>query len=232
MAIKHYFFGKECVIDSELQDRSQLELALRSQGFAFDKIVFVKQIHGDKTVVIDNPDKIHLAQDLPKADALVTDIPKLVLAIVTADCAPILLCDEDVGIVGAAHAGWRGARLGVIKSVVNEMKKLGAKNISAMLGPMIHQDSYEVSQEFLDDFLTENIHNQKFFIAANRLNHWLFDLPKYVIEKLQNEDVQKINNIGINTYNTSRHYASYRKNTHQEIKGCGRNISIIMLEAT
>jgi len=233
MEIKHHFFGKDCVIDRALTDYSQLETGLKNKKFNYDNIVFANQIHSNIVVTIDEANKIHGRQNLPKADAIVTNLSKLAIAVVTADCTPILLQDKKTGVIAAIHAGWRGAKLGIVENAVLEMQKLGAKSedISAAIGPMIRQSSYQVSADFLQDFLQESEENKIFFIAdKSSPDHYLFDLPQYVICKLQKAKIKNIFDIAIDTYRNCEHYASYRKATHEGRADCGRNISLIMME--
>lgn len=232
MTIKHNFFGKECFIDRALSDRSRIETALKEKNFNHANIAFVNQVHSAKVVVIDDPQKIYGTQNLPKADAIVTNLPNLAIAVVTADCSPILLQDEKAKVIAAIHAGWRGARLGVIVAAVKEMQKLGAQpaQIRADIGPMIHQESYRVGAEFLEEFLMQDAQNKKFFIADKSLPaHYLFDLPSYVKEKLQQQNIGNIHDINIDTYANYKNYASYRKATHEGIADFGRNISLIVM---
>lgn len=232
MTIKHNFFGKECVIDKALSDLSNIESALKEKGFDSTNIMFVNQIHSAQVCVIDSAEKIHATQNLPKADAIVTNLPSLAIAIITADCSPILLQDEDAKVVAAIHAGWRGAKLGVIKNAVVAMIKLGAQTakITAYIGPMIHQKSYQVSEEFLQDFIADEVENKKFFIDdKSSLSHHLFDLPAYVKNKLREQKITNIDDINIDTYSNYQQYASYRKSTHDGVLNSSRNISVIVI---
>lgn len=228
MSIKFHFFGKDCLIDRELQNRANLEASLQEKNIYSKKNLFVNQVHGNDVVVIDSENKIHGNQDLPKADALVTNLPNIVIGIITADCSPILFFDEEKKIIGAAHAGWRGAKLDVIAKTVAAMKKLGAKKIHATIGPMIAQESYEVSQDFFDDFVKEKSANKTFFINGAKANKYLFDLPSYVEEKLQKEGV-KIENKKIDTYKNEKDFFSFRRSTHRGEKDCGRNVAVIAI---
>lgn len=229
MAVKFHFFGKDCLIDRGLSDRTNLECALIEKNFSNQKVLFVNQIHGKEVVVIDTETKIHGKQDLPKADAIVTNLKNLVIGVFTADCAPILFFDAEQKVIAASHAGWPGAKSGVIKSTLEQMKKLGAKNITAIIGPMIQQKSYEVSQEFFDDFLSEDSSNQKFFIFGIRPEKYLFDLPSYIEKKLQIEGIGKIENLKIDTYENDQDFFSFRRSKHREEKDCGRNVSVIAI---
>lgn len=229
MTIKYHFFGKDCVIDRQLANRANLVSALEKENMEFEKILFVNQVHGNEVVVVDAKEKIHGEQGLPKADALATNLKNIVIGIITADCSPILFFDEEKKIVGAAHAGWRGAKLGVIKSTIAAMKKLGAKKISVIIGPMIQQKSYQVSQEFIDDFLKEDEANSEFFLDDKEAGKYLFDLPSYVEKKLREEGILEIKNDGIDTYENEKDFFSFRRSTHRGEKDCGRNVSTILI---
>lgn len=229
MTIKYNFFGKNCLIERDLEDRENLNDSLKEAGFESVKTLFVNQIHSDKVVVIDSPQKIYGEQNLPKADAIISNQTNINIAVITADCAPILLFDEKNKIIGAVHAGWKGAKLGIIKNAVFEMKNLGAKNIKAVIGPMIQQKSYEVSQDFYDDFLLENKENEQFFLKGKIDGKYLFNLNSYVENKLIEEGIEEIQNQKIDTYQEEEKYFSYRRATHQTLIDCGRNVSAISL---
>jgi hypothetical protein len=229
MNIKSHFFGKDCIIDRALQNRLDFERTLAEKNIESRKNLFLNQIHGNEVVVIDSEEKIYGNQGLPKADGIVTNLSNVLLGIVTADCAPILFFDEEAKVIGAAHAGWRGARLGVIKSTVAAMKKLGAKNIKAKIGPMIQQESYEISQEFYDDFLSENISNKDFFINGKKPEkHW-FNLSSYVEKKLREEGIAEIENAKIDTYKNEKDFFSFRRAKQNEEEDCGRNVSVVII---
>jgi len=200
---------------------------LLEKNFQSQKVLFVNQIHSSEVFVVDSLEKIYGDQNLPKADALVTNLKNIVIGVVTADCAPILLFDEEKNIISAIHAGWRGAKSGVILSTVDEIKKLGAQNIQAVIGPMIQQKSYQVSQEFLDDFLIEDLTNKNFFKEGTSSDKYQFDLPSYVEKKLCEAGVEKIKNLKIDTYENGKDFFSFRRSTHLGEKDCGRNVSVI-----
>lgn len=229
MKIKYHFFGKDCLIDRELKNRVNLDLALSEKNMSNCGALFVNQIHGKEVVVIDREEKIHGEQGLPKADAIVTNLTNIAIGVITADCAPILFFDEEKKVIAAAHAGWRGAKLGVIESVVKEMRKLGAKNIQAIIGPMIQQKSYEVSGEFIDDFLSEEGSNKIFFINGENPDKHLFDLPSYVEKKLSEAGIEKVENLKINTYSEEEKFFSFRRSFHRGENDCGRNVSAIAI---
>lgn len=230
MTVKYHFFGKDCVIDRELSERSNLEACLLKKDFKSRANLFVNQIHGADVVVIDDENKIHGNQGLPKADALVTNLKNITIGVITADCGPILFFDEEKKIIGAAHAGWRGAKSGVIAATVDKMKKLGAKKISAIVGPMIQQKSYEVSQEFFDDFVGEEAMNTVFFEKGAQPGKYWFNLNAYVEKKLHEAGISDIQNEKIDTYSNEQNLFSFRRSTHRAEKDCGRNVSVICLE--
>ncbi len=229
--IRKIFFDKNCVIDRQLSDRSNLESDLKSRGINYTNIALINQIHSAEVLVIDDAAKIHGTQNLPKADAIVTNLPNLAIAVVTADCSPILLQDSSKKIIAAVHAGWRGAKANIIAAAVEKMKNLGSnpQQISADIGPMIHQKSYQISQEFYDDFIVEDKNFAKFFQEDAAPNHYLFDLPAFVTHKLKEQNITQINNVNIDTYISPDH-ASYRRGTHENNKEYGRNISLIVIE--
>ncbi len=226
MTIKFNFFGKNCIIDRELADRKDANRALVNIGFEASHLLLLNQVHGCEVAVIDEQGKIYGDQNLPKVDALVTNLSDVVIGVITADCAPVLLFDEQKNVIGASHAGWKGARAGIIKSTIAAMKNLGAENISVIIGPMIQQNSYEVSVDFFEDFMRESANNQIFFINGNE-GKYLFDLPAYVEKKLTDEGVIKIQNLKIDTYKEVEKFFSFRRSCHNGESDCGRNLSVI-----
>lgn len=228
MKIKYHFFGKDCIIDRALSDRVNLAQKLENISFKHDQILLLNQIHGKEVVIIDDEKKIYGAQNLPKADAIITNLRNVVIGVVTADCSPILFIDEEKNIIAAVHAGWRGARLDVMKLTIEAMKKMGAKNIKAKIGPMIQQKSYEVSKDFFDDFLNEDLANKDFFVNSAKAQHHMFDLPSYIEKKLREENIE-IENLRVDTYENEEKFFSYRRSTHKGEKDCGRNLSVIVI---
>jgi hypothetical protein len=232
MAIKYHFFGKECQINRALTDYKNLEENLKKQNFTSKHpAIFVNQIHSNQALTIDEKSKIPLQNNRPKADAIVTNLPNLIIGIVTADCMPILMLDDKNRIISATHAGWAGAFSNITSTTINSMKKLGSKpqNITAIIGPTIRQKSYEISEEFLDRFLKEDAKNKKFFKNGNREQHYLFDLPGYTKEKLQKDGVKNIIDDKIDTYTNEEKLFSYRRSCHLKEADCGRNVAIIQL---
>lgn len=165
----------------------------------------------------------------PSADALVTATPGLVLGIVTADCAPVLFADADAGVIGAAHAGWRGAHGGVLENTVAAMETLGAlrERIAAAIGPTIAQVSYEVDPRFRANFAEADAH----FFSAGREGHWQFDLPAYVFHRLEAAGVGMVEDLALDTYAVENKYYSFRRATHRSEPNYGRQLSLIALPA-
>jgi len=166
----------------------------------------------------------------PRADALVTDRPGLLLGVLTADCAPVLLADSEAGVVGAAHAGWRGALSGVTDSAIEAMEGIGARRskISAAIGPCIAQPSYEVDEEFRDRFIKTDPGNARFFIiAASGTLH--FDLPGYVRHRLLAAGIEEVETIHLDTCSNPDHFYSYRRATRRGEPDYGRQISLVGL---
>jgi len=188
----------------------------------------VHQIHSAEAVFVERP---WPQDDRPRADAMVTDRPGLLLGILTADCVPVLLADEDAGVVGAAHAGWRGALTGVIEATVAAMETLGAARhrMVAAAGPMIRQPNYEVGQELVDRFLADDAGNARHFAAAPRAGHALFDLAGYVVARLRQARVAEIEDVGLCTYADPALFFSYRRTTHRAERDYGRHVNAIVL---
>lgn len=192
------------------------------------RLVTVYQVHSpDCAVVGAEP---WPESDRPHADALVTDQPGLLLGILTADCAPVLLADSEAGIVGAAHAGWKGAIGGVTDSTVEAMEKLGASasRIVAAVGPCIAQASYEVDEAFHDRFCGADAANGRFF-AAGREGHHQFDLEGYVASRLEARGLAAVERLGLDTYEAPGRFYSFRRATHRGEPAYGRQISLIGL---
>ena len=166
----------------------------------------------------------------PRADAMVTDRPGLALGILTADCAPVLLADREAGVIGAAHAGWRGAFTGVIEATVAAMEGLGAdrSRIAAAVGPAIARKSYEVDEAFFRRFAEAEPVNEHFF-TPGRDGHHQFDLEGYVLSRLAEAGVRRVEALGLDTYADPARFYTYRRATHRGEPTYGRQISIIAL---
>jgi YfiH family protein len=165
----------------------------------------------------------------PRADAMATDRPGLLLGIVTADCAPVLFADRDAGVIGAAHAGWRGAHGGMLEATLAEMERLGARRerIAAAIGPAIAQASYEVDEGFRGRFSEAD---ERFF-APGRPGHWQFDLEGYAAARLDRAGVDRIDRLGLDTYADEGRFFSFRRATHRGEPTYGRQFSLIGLPA-
>lgn len=183
------------------------------------------QVHGADAVTVIAPwdDDVR-----PEADALVTDRPGLVLGILTADCAPVLLADRAAGIVGAAHAGWKGALAGVTDSTIVAMEGLGAKRerIAAAIGPAMARASFEVGADLIAAFTGDNPENARFFTDGPHAKAH-FDLEAYLIQRLAAAGISKVAALGLDTYAAPDRFYSYRRATHRAEPTYGRQISLI-----
>lgn len=185
---------------------------------------------------VHSPDCVTLGEALwfdaerPHADGLVTDRPGVLIGVVTADCAPVLLADREAGVVGAAHAGWKGAIGGVTDSTIARMISLGAarSRIVAAVGPCISQASYEVDEGFRSRFLAGEDGNARFF-SSGREGHWQFDLEHYVAARLEAAGIGAVERLGLDTYSAPERFYSYRRATHRAEASYGRQISVIGL---
>lgn len=189
------------------------------------RLVTLHQVHSPDAIPVSAP---FPDEARPAADALVTATPGLLLGILTADCVPVLFADRQAGVVGAAHAGWRGAIGGVTDRTLEAMERLGAHvdRIVCAIGPCIARASYEVDRAFVDRFLTEDADNARFF-AEGRPGHAQFDLEAYVAARLTRAGVQKVDAMGLDTYSRPDDFFSYRRSCHKREPGYGRQISLI-----
>ena len=189
----------------------------------------VYQVHSDRAAVADAPWEREAA---PRADALVTATPGLALGILTADCVPVLFADAKARVVGAAHAGWRGALGGVLESAVEAMEGLGAerRRIVAGIGPAIAQRSYEVGPEFPAPFLEQSEENRDLFYPARRKGHFLFDLKAYAARRLALLSLAAVNSLPCDTCAEEHRFFSYRRACLRGESDYGRGLSAICLE--
>ena len=197
-------------------------------GVAETHLLSCSQIHSPDVIAID---VVWPMMDRPKADAMVTNQKGVALGILTADCVPILFVDAKAGVIGAAHAGWRGAVGGVIENTVAAMEKLGARrrSIETAIGACIWQKSYEVGPEFPAPFLAENPDSQKFFRPALRTDYFMFDLPGYVSAKLRQLGVAHVEPSPADTLAEETDFFSYRRACLQGAGRTGSLISVIVL---
>ncbi|MEO7603342.1 MAG: peptidoglycan editing factor PgeF [Sphingomicrobium sp.] len=191
------------------------------------ELATVHQVHSAEAVTVSRP---WAMDERPRADALVTDRPGILLGVVTADCAPVLLADLGAGVIGAAHAGWRGALAGVSDSVIDAMERLGARrdHIHAAVGPCIASASYEVDADFRTRFLADDPGNGRFFEpGASGRPH--FDLEAYVVHRLIAAGVEEVEALNLDTYADPDRFFSFRRSTHRGEPDYGRQLSAIAL---
>lgn len=240
-AIAHGFFGREGGVSEGLyaglncgpgsadnkahvaENRARVAHAL---GMMPERLCTLYQIHSPNVVIVHEP----YVGTPPQADAHVTNVAGITLGILTADCAPVLFADVAAGVIGAAHAGWKGAHGGVVESTVIAMEKLGAKreNISAVIGPCIQQKSYEVGAEFIARFTPEE--QSQFFIPSDRAGHHRFDLPAYVTQTARAAGLQRVAVLAMDTCSNAAQFFSYRRTTLAGEPDYGRQISAIALK--
>ncbi len=196
-----------------------------SLGLAPGALVSLHQIHSAKVVTLTSP-----LIDKPQADGMVTATPGIGLGILTADCQPVLFADAQAQVIGAAHAGWRGAKDGVLEATVDAMEALGAKreNISAVIGPTISQTAYEVGPEFFETFTDDDPASARFFING-KADRMLFDLPGYGLQRLRQAGVGHAEWSRHCTYRDPDRFYSFRRTTHNREADYGRLISVIRL---
>jgi polyphenol oxidase len=196
-----------------------------AMGVPETHLVGVHQIHSATAITVDGP-----LDEKPQADALVTATPGIALSVLTADCQPVLFADRDSGVIGAAHAGWRGALDGVLAATVDAMEALGAQraNISAVIGPCISQRAYEVGPEFIEDFLAEDPDYARYF-ANGADDRMQFDLPGFGLNRLRAAGVGHAEWTRHCTYGDPDRFYSYRRTTHSKEADYGRLIAAITL---
>lgn len=185
------------------------------------------QIHSPTVIVTDRP----WPSSRPQADAMVTKVPGLALGISTADCGPVLFVDPENNVIGASHAGWKGAIGGVLEATIVQMEKQGAvrEKIIAVLGPTISQKAYEVGPEFAARFREENEANKRFFKESGKPGHFLFNLPAYIGSRLEKAGIGAFTDIARCTYSDEEKFYSYRRATHLNEPDYGRLISAISI---
>lgn len=236
----HGFFGTQGGVSEDLyrslncgpgsndnSDHVKENRARVATTFDCDNLLTCHQTHSNICVYVDLP-----FQERPQADALVTDVPGLLIGALTADCAPILFCGEKIDgslVVGAAHAGWRGAIGGIIESTINVMKEKGAaiETIKAAIGPCIGKQSYEVGEEFREEFINNDASYAQFF--KQKETKYLFDLSGFVQSRLITAGVKSVSTLDQDTYALKNQYFSHRRNTHSGHTDYGRQVSVISL---
>jgi len=240
--LRHAFFTREGGVSGEIYESlngglgsnddpaNVLENRRRlaeQMGVGPENFISVHQIHSPDAVVATGP----WPDDArPRADAIVTRTEGIAIGVTAADCGPILFADAGARVIGAAHAGWKGALTGVLESTIDAMEKLGAdrSGIVAAIGPLIRQHSYEVGGEFVERFLDADAENAVFFIPSVRSGHAMFDLAGFIRTRLESAGVLMIDDIGVDTYSDQRFY-SYRRSVHRKEPDYGRHVHAIAL---
>jgi YfiH family protein len=192
------------------------------------ELVTLHQVHSPVVITVTEG----FTGERPKADALVTATRGLILGILTADCGPVLFADAEARVIGAAHAGWKGAFTGVLENTVAAMEKLGAtrSNIRAVIGPCIAQQSYEVGPEFVERLVKADAENQRFFIPSVKPDHSMFNLPNYVLARLLATGISNASAVRRDTCAEQEEFFSYRRTTLRGEPDYGRQISVISLK--
>jgi hypothetical protein len=206
--------------------KANREATARYFGHTETQLQSLHQIHSSDVVVLHAP--MFKSQ---KADALVTATPGLTLSILTADCQPVLMYDQKAKVIGAAHAGWKGTKLGVLQNTIAAMETLGAdrSEICAVIGPCISQKAYEVGPDFLDEVCADD-HNAIHFFVQNKNGRYQFDLPGYGLSILKKENIKQFAWTGHCTYSNPTKFYSYRRSTHLKEPDYGRLINCISLQ--
>ena len=201
--------------------------AAQDIGVAAERLVTPKQIHSDKVITVTEP---WARADAPEGDALVTNVPGLAIGVMTADCAPVLFASKDQKVVGAAHAGWKGALEGVLERTIDAMEALGAarEGILAALGPCIGAQSYEVDAAYLKPFLAQDGGNSLYFQDRGG-EKFLFDLPAYILSRLKRAGITIVCDETRDTVVEEDRYFSHRRCTQRGVEDDGRQISLVVI---
>ena len=237
--ISHGFFTREGGVSTGLYsglnggqgskddpDAVAVNRRLIAEHLRADHLISLWQVHSPDVVTVTEP----IDRASVRADAMVTDRPGLALGVLTADCTPVLFADREAGVVGAAHAGWKGARAGVLEAVLDAMTALGADldRINAAVGPVISQRAYEVGPEFVEQFLDDDPETARFFTAGEG-DRSMFDLPGYCLWRLTRAGVREAEWTGHCTYSDEARFYSYRRACHRGETGYGRLVAAIRL---
>jgi len=198
-----------------------------SEALGAKELLSMYQVHGIEVVTVTEPWK---KEDMPKADAMVTNRPGIVLGILTADCVPVLFADEKAKVIGAAHAGWKGAIGNIMQETIKAMQALGAKDIIACIGPCIGQQSYEVGPEYVARFIETHAENARFFAPGNRPGYHYFDIGDYVASRLKEAGLTRIETLARDTCLEEDSFFSFRRATLRGEKDYGRQLSAIVIK--
>ncbi len=208
-----------------VENRARMAAAL---GVDPARLLTAYQSHSPNVVVVETP---WTTEHRPQADAIVTRMRALAIGVTTADCGPVLLAEPRAGVIGAAHAGWRGALTGIIEATIAAMERLGAARgqIRAAIGPMIRQASYEVGPDLVARFRAEDPASSRFFAPAKREHHAMFDLAGYIAARLNRGGIIAVEDLGLCTYADPGRFFSYRRTTHRAEADYGRHVNAIAL---
>jgi polyphenol oxidase len=216
--------GSKDHADHVSENRSRMAQAL---GVKPEHFLTAYQIHSPDVVVVEKP---WAREHRPRVDAMVTKVPGIALGVSTADCGPVLFADPQAQVIGGAHAGWRGALTGVVEATIDAMEKLGADRARMMvaIGPLIRQDSYEVGPEFVERFVSQDRSNDGFFKRGDS-GGTMFDLAGYIRSRLANAGIERIEDLGLDTFAEPERFFSYRRSTKLGESDYGRHINAIAL---
>ena len=208
-----------------LENRARMAAAL---GVEPRRLLTAYQTHSPNVVVAEAP---WTTENRPQADAIVTRMRALAIGVTTADCGPVLFAEPRAGVIGAAHAGWRGALTGVIEATIAAMERLGAaqRQIRAAIGPMIRQGNYEVGPDLVERFRADDPASSRFFGPARRDGHAMFDLAGYIAARLKRAGITEVEDVGLCTYADPEQFFSYRRSTHRAEADYGRHVNAIAL---
>ena len=204
------------------------EVVAKALGGSEPQIVTTYQVHSAEAILVTKPWK---HDERPKVDGMVTNVPGVILGTLTADCGPVLFADHQAGVIGSAHAGWKGALTGITDATVLQMETLGARreNIVAVLGPTISKAAYEVGPEFIQRYIEASDTNKKYFSESVHKDHYMFDLPAYLTTRMKAFGIGTVIDTALCTYDDEPGYFSYRRTTHRKEKDYGRQIAAIKL---
>lgn len=224
-ASSHYFTHKDlvsvpCSVEVVQENCKNVVKAMGGKG-----LVVLRQVHGKAVHIATTPTEYGLE---PEVDAAVTNVPGLILGIQTADCVPVLFASKSGKVVGAAHCGWKSAKLNIMSDVLRLMRELGACEIVAMIGPSIKQDSYEVSQDYRDEFIADDSSSTVFF-KEGKAGHYFFNLPAYVEHKLHLAGITEVSIHPDDTYSMEGKYYSWRRCCHKGLAYEGNLLSTVMI---
>jgi polyphenol oxidase len=243
MAITHGFFTREgghsrglfASLNCGMGSGDDKAIVRRNRGIVADalkvdepRLITAYQVHSSDVIVVNAP---WGEGERPKADAMVTAMRRLAIGVLAADCGPVLFADAQAGVIGAAHAGWKGALGGVTGATLDAMEALGARRsrVVAVVGPMISKHAYEVGLGFPERFLDADPANSRFFTPSARADHAKFDLPGYLAARLRHEGAGNVVDLGLCTFSDEERFFSYRRATHRAERDYGRQISAIAL---